>query len=211
MMRRLLRRAWSGAVLLAIASCAVQPVPAAEVPQAALKHRSELTRNARTLVGMDAPVPMFAAQIHQESRWRSNARSPVGAQGMAQFMPATAEWIAGLFPALASNDPYNPSWAMRALVTYDLWLYERIRAASACQRWAFALSAYNGGLGWVNRDKKLASSKGLDPLVWFGSVEQVNAGRSAANWRENRDYPKRILYHHQPTYIQAGWGLGVCS
>ncbi|KAK64370.1 transglycosylase SLT domain protein [Bordetella bronchiseptica 980-2] len=198
-------------MLLAIASCAVQPVPAAEVPQAALKHRSELTRNARALVGMDAPVSMFAAQIHQESGWRSNARSPVGAQGMAQFMPATAEWIAGLFPALASNDPYNPSWAMRALVTYDLWLYERIRAASACQRWAFALSAYNGGLGWVNRDKKLASSKGLDPLVWFGSVEQVNAGRSAANWRENRDYPKRILYRHQPTYIQAGWGLGVCS
>lgn len=210
MVRHLLRRAWSGAVLLAVASCAVQPAPAAELPQAALKHRSELTRNARALAGMDAPVPMFAAQIHQESRWRSDARSPVGAQGMAQFMPATAEWISGLFPALAPNTPYNPSWAMRALVTYDLWLYERIRATSACQRWAFALSAYNGGLGWVNRDKKLASSKGLDPLVWFGSVEQVNAGRSAANWRENRDYPNRILYRHQPLYIQAGWGPGVC-
>ncbi|WZB64465.1 lytic transglycosylase domain-containing protein [Achromobacter xylosoxidans] len=47
---------------------------------------------------MDAPVSTFAAQIHQESAWRPGAVSAVGAQGMAQFMPATSSWIAGLSP-----------------------------------------------------------------------------------------------------------------
>ncbi|MDG3784759.1 lytic transglycosylase domain-containing protein, partial [Pseudomonas aeruginosa] len=57
---------------------------------------------------------------------------------MAQFMPGTAEWIAGLYPAaLGTNQPFNPGWALRALVTYDRWLYDRNQASSECDRWAF--------------------------------------------------------------------------
>lgn len=186
------------------------PARAQGVPLAAQRHRAELTRNARAVMGLDAPVPLFAAQIHQESAWRDQVRSLAGAEGLAQFMPATAAWIAQRYPALAANEPFNPSWALRALVTYDAWLFARLRAANACERWAFALSAYNGGLGWVNRDKALATRQGRDALVWFGSVEQVNAGRSAANWRENRGYPARILMVHQPRYVAAGWGEAVC-
>lgn len=197
-----------GAALLIIAAC--QTAPAQTIPRAALEHRAELTRNARALMGLNAPVPILAAQIHQESGWRPGVTSHVGAQGMAQFMPATADWISKLFPDLATNAPYNPGWALRAVVRYDQWIYARINAANECQRWAMTLSAYNGGLGWISRDQRLASSKGLDRLVWFESVETVNAGRSAANWRENRDYPRRIIYTRQPAYIAAGWGPGVC-
>lgn len=92
-------------------------------------------------------------------------------------------------------------------MTYDRYLYDRIRARDDCERMAMTLSAYNGGLGWISRDQKRASSSGLDPLIWWGSVETVNAGRSAANWRENRAYPDRIIHHHQPTYVAASWGL----
>ena len=126
-------------------------------------------------------------------------------------MPATSTWISGLYPELATNEPYNPSWALRALVNYDAWLHARVKASNPCNRMAFTLSSYNGGLGWVNRDKALASGKGLDPLVWFDSVERVNAGRSAANWRENRGYPKRILQTLEPAYVAAGWGQGMCT
>ena len=90
-------------------------------------------------------------------------------------------------------------------MTYDRYLYDRIRARDDCERMAMTLSAYNGGLGWISRDQKRASSSGLDPLIWWGSVETVNAGRSAANWRENRAYPDRIIHHHQPTYVAASW------
>ena len=95
-------------------------------------------------------------------------------------------------------------------MTYDRYLYDRIRARDDCERMAMTLSAYNGGLGWISRDQKRASSSGLDPLIWWGSVETVNAGRSAANWRENRAYPDRIIHHHQPTYVAASMGPGVC-
>ncbi|WP_103035215.1 transglycosylase SLT domain-containing protein [Castellaniella caeni] len=202
-----IRRTWLVA-LLPVLMAACHPVYAQQPPEAARPYRAELTRNARAVIGLNAPVALFAAQVHQESAWRPAAVSRVGARGLTQFMPATAQWISSLFPELAAGDPFNPSWALRALVRYDDWLHARIRAADACQRWAMVLSAYNGGLGWIARDQALASSKGLDSLVWFGAVDQVNAGRSAANWRENRAYPQRIIYTHQALY--ASWGGTVC-
>ncbi|CAI2420059.1 transglycosylase SLT domain-containing protein [Serratia liquefaciens] len=184
---------------------------AAELPADARQYQRELTRNARVVWGLDAPVATFAAQIHQESTWRTNAKSPVGALGLAQFMPATSGWIAGIYPkTLGDNQPLNPAWAMRALVTYDRWHYDRITAATECDRWAYVLSAYNGGLGWVQRDRKLAASRGLEPGRYWKVVENVNAGRSSANFRENRGYPVRIIYSWQPLYERAGWGSGVC-
>lgn len=187
------------------------PVQAQTVPQAAKAWRADLVRNARAVWGLDAPVATFAAQVHQESGWRPGAVSHVGARGLAQFMPATADWISRLYPDLRVNDPLSPGWALRALVQYDAWLHVRVQAASPCERFAFVLSAYNGGLGWVQRDKALALREGLDAAAWFDQVERVNAGRSQANWRENRDYPRRILHRIEPVYVAAGWGPGVCA
>lgn len=181
---------------------------AQQVPSNAARYRADLVRAAHAHWGLNAPVAALAAQVHQESGWNPQAVSRVGAAGMAQFMPTTASWWCDLNGMAADQcQPQNPTWALAALVGYDKWLYERVRSADARNRMAFALSAYNGGLGWVNRDKLLASSKGLDPLVWFGSVERVNAGRGAANWRENRAYPQRILQILQPLY--AHWGPGI--
>ncbi|EFL52019.1 Lytic transglycosylase catalytic [Solidesulfovibrio fructosivorans JJ]] len=183
---------------------------AESIPANALRHRAELTRCGRYAFGLAAPVATLAAQVHQESRWRENAVSPVGARGLAQFMPSTSKWIAGLVPGLAANDPFNPGWALRALATYDKWLWDRVTAQDGCQRMAMALSGYNGGLGWVRRDKALAGRNGVDPLIWFDHVERFNAGRAAAAWKENRGYPRRILGTLEPLYIRAGWGQGVC-
>lgn len=181
---------------------------AAGPPPAALKYRSDVIRASRVDWGLNAPVADFAAQLHQESGWNPAARSPVGAQGLAQFMPSTADWIAGLMPHLAAREPYNPGWAIRALVSYDRWLWQRVAVSDGCERMAMTLSAYNGGLGWVNRDRRLARARGLDDARWFNSVETVNAGRSAANWRENRHYPQRILRELAPRYLS--WGGSNC-
>lgn len=187
--------------LLLFADARAEPVP-----RDALRYQRDLTRNARAVWGMDAPVATFAAQIHQESRWRAGAQSPAGAQGMAQFMPATATWISGVY-RWGEAQPYNTGWALRALVSYDRWLWDRVQAGDGCSRMAMSLSAYNGGLGWVYRDQKLAAARALNPAIWFGQVEKVNAGRSAANFAENRGYPRLILLKWQPVY--AGWGGGI--
>ncbi|MGE4296952.1 MAG: transglycosylase SLT domain-containing protein [Desulfovibrionaceae bacterium] len=182
----------------------------ASIPTAALAHRSTLIRCARAEWGLDAPTATFAAQVHQESGWRTDAQSPVGAQGLAQFMPATARWLPEVAPQTGEPAPWNPGWSLRALAAYDKWLWDRVVAATACDRMALALSAYNGGLGWVRRDARLAESLGLDRARWWGQVETVNAGRASSAWTENRGYPRRILRTLEPRYTTSGWGLGVC-
>lgn len=181
----------------------------AQIPRAALQYRNQLVREARAVWGLDAPVAVFAAQIHTESWWRNDTVSHVGAQGLAQFMPTTAKWLPSVAPETGAPAPFNPAWSLRACVTYDRWLWERVSGHDDRERMAFTLSAYNGGLGWIQRDRKKARGLGLDDRVWFGSVEQINAGRSAAAFRENRNYPRLILNERQYAYIKAGWGPGV--
>ena len=114
-----------------------------------------------------------------------------------------------MFPDLAERQPFNPAWALRALVRYDLYLYERMPSSPACDRMAFALAGYNGGAGWVQRDRHKAAAAGANPDRWWSEVERFNAGRAPAMFEENRGYPRRILLRHEQVYVRAGWGLGV--
>lgn len=179
---------------------------AVPIPAAAQQYRSVLIRAARCEAGLDAPVAVFAAQVEQESGWRPEAVSPVGALGLGQFMPGTAKDLGRTRPDLGPASPTNPAWAIRAMVVYDLANLKRIQAASLCDAWALALMAYNGGLGWVWRDQAKAKSQGLDPGRGE-SVASVNAGRSLAAKRENTDYPRAILLKRQPKYL--AWGPGI--
>ncbi len=147
--------------------------------------------------------------MHAESSWRTNVVSPVGAQGLAQFMPKTAHWLPTIAPDTGKPLPFNPTWSLRALVVYDLWLWEHVTALFPCGRVAFMLSAYNGGLSWVQRDKHAAQKKGFNPNIYWEHVEHINAGRNASAFKENRQYPKTILHNLQNLYEQAGWGQGV--
>lgn len=178
----------------------------AQIPRSAETYKRPLIANAHAIWGLSAPVAVFAAQIHQESGWRPDAKSAY-ASGLAQFTPATAEWIGTKYADLATAQPFSPSWALRALVRYDQFLYDRVPgAASACHRWAFTLSGYNGGEGWRVKDQQLAKVHGADPLKWWGSVEYFSP-RAVWAFTENRNYPRKILLVHQPLYL--GWGLGV--
>lgn len=193
-------------IVAMVIAAACNPVMAAEPHPRAGLYKLTLRQQAQHVWGLNAPTASFAAQIHQESRWNPNARSPVGASGLTQFMPATAKWISGMDGELRSGDVYNPRWAMRALVVYDKWLYDRVPAVNPCEKLAFAMSAYNGGLGWVNK-RKARSSK---PLYCFGATCEINPGVSAASQRENAHYPKIILQTFEPLYVNSGWGRGVC-
>lgn len=156
--------------------------------------------------GMGGPVALFGAQVEQESGWNVGARSPVGAQGLGQFMPATARDMGDL--GLGDGvQPLNPNWSLRALTRYNRQLYDRATAASECDRHAFMLVAYNGGEGWRIKDQRAAVQQGYDAQRYFGNVERVNAGRTASAWTENRGYVPSIL-RRQPHYV--GWGKGAC-
>lgn len=198
---------WALASVMALVFFVPLLAMAAEIPLEAAKYRRDLTRNARLVWGIDAPVATFAGQIHQESGWRHDARSKY-AGGLAQFTPDTADWIGGAFPELAERQPFNPAWAIRALVRYDLWLWERTKgAASDCERWGFVLQSYNSGLGWVQKRRR-ASPPGDQ---CFNASCNVNPGVLPANQREAENYPRLIAKVHEPKYVTAGWGRGACT
>lgn len=172
-------------------------------PRQALQYRRALIGNAHQVWGLDAPIATFAGQIHQESAWKETAQSPY-AKGLAQFTDSTAAWISKLYPnELGSNQPFSPSWALRALVRYDRLLWGNVKAATGCDRWAMTLSAYNGGSGWLRRDQRLAASDGKDPTRWWGHVE-LYSNRAGWAFDENRGYPRRILLKLQ--YLYGTWG-----
>lgn len=186
---------------------AVQCAQAQGIPAAANAHKRTLIRAAQTEWGLGAPVAVFAAQVHQESAWRPEAVSHVGARGLAQFMPATSVWWCGLVGlSQAECQPHNPTWALRALVGYDRWLYDRTpKHYSEFDRMWVALRAYNGGLGHWQRE---AASTGLArPTRLQVDAACGRARRAPVHCRENLGYPQRILITLQPRY--ASWGPGL--
>lgn len=175
----------------------------AQVPPVAEQYRRDLVRAAQDVWGMAAPVALLAAQIHQESTWRADAVSRVGAGGLAQFMPATARDVAARYGGGPPN-VFDPRWAMRAQSVYLRELKGLVGSArNDSERMAFALSAYNGGLGHVRARQALSP----DPGRCLGLTCDIRPPRvSEANQRENREYSRRILLELLPRYHAAGWG-----
>lgn len=154
--------------------------------------------------GIDGSPALLAAQLHQESDWDAHAQSSVGAEGLAQMMPATGKWLAAQFPQVGEYDPWSPAWSIVAAAVYDHWLYARNPAADACSHWAFALSAYNGGETLLHREQSLAQRAGRDDALWFDNTALYRA-RSLSAWQQNRGYVSRILLVLEPAYVDAGW------
>jgi len=152
-------------------------------------------------MGLEAPVAALAGQVAQESSWDPRALSRVGARGLAQVMPATATWLAEIYPALSDAQPENPAWALRALVYYDRWLLPRIWGRTECDRWWAVLRSYNGGLGHWRAEARAAADREERACV----DAHCGAGRRAVvHCSENLAYPRRILYVRQHRY--RAWG-----
>lgn len=79
---------------------------------------------------------LLAAQLYAESSFNPFARSPAGAQGIAQFMPGTAE-------AIGLADPFDPRAAIDAQAHMMRDLLGRFGSVP------LALAAYNAGPGAV--------------------------------------------------------------
>lgn len=167
----------------------------------AARYRDDLTRIAHAEWGLDAPVAVFAAQIHQESGFNPLAVSRVGALGMAQFMPATATWWCGRIGLTAVDcQPANPVWAMRALVGYDRFLLQRVAGDTEFDRLWATLRSYNGGLKHWQQEARLAESlQRVDVDSVCGAAK-----RSPLFCPENLAYPRQILLKWQPLY--RTWG-----
>ena len=176
-------------------------------PRAAQQYRRTAVRTWRYVFGSAAPTPLLAAQIEQESAWNPDAESPY-AQGLAQFTPVTAKQMGAWYPReLKPANSWNPDWALMAQAKYmkrfeGYWIMRD--ANTECDLWAFALSAYNGGLGNLKKDVYKAAEEDRDTGAWFGERGVADV-RTRAEWaqEENREYPVRIM-RKQAKY--SSWG-----
>ena len=93
---------------------------------------------ARAALRHNVPMNLLAAQLYAESNFNPFATSPAGAQGIAQFMPATAR-------SHGLRDPFDADASIEAQARMMRGLLDRFGST------ALALAAYNAGSGAVAR------------------------------------------------------------
>ncbi len=113
--------------------------------------------------------PNFLARLlWKESRFEPGAISPAGAQGIAQFMPGTAE----LYDL---DDPFNPAQAIHKSAWYLRYLTDMFGNIG------LAAIAYNGG---ENRAARFMARQSGLPYETLDYVEAIT-GHGALLWRDN--------------------------
>jgi len=110
-----------------------------DVPAQYVTHIQAAAASCR---GVSAPV--LAAQLEQESGWRTDAVSSAGAVGMAQFLPSTwaTHGVDGDGDGVA--DPLNPIDAIWSAAGYDCTLRAQITRIPG-DVVSLTLAAYNAG------------------------------------------------------------------
>lgn len=157
------------------------------IPKAAAPHLPVV----RSVAGLRWPDR--SAQLWAESGWNPEAKSPVGAMGLAQFMPGT--WRGGQregwIPAWAS--PTVPADAIAAQHAYMNQLERQARGwlgpvPKDGGWWDAGLGAYNAGPGSIKKAVRLCDQLGLPLTSWKTTLPRVT-GQHA---RETLDYIPRI-------------------
>jgi len=132
----------------------------------------------------NSPPSLMFALVRAESAFQSAVVSRAGATGLAQLMPATALEMATRLRRLGIADYFGPDDTLDLTdpqMNIHIGSYYLNLRRNIYNNDIFALMAYNGGMGRVNRWQQANSDLPVD-LV----------GESA-NVPETRDYFKRVL------------------
>jgi membrane-bound lytic murein transglycosylase MltF len=132
----------------------------------------------------DMDFLLMAAQGYQESQLNQQVKSPVGAIGVMQVMPATGKDlkvgdISQLEPNIHAGVKY-----MRFMIDQ----YFKDEPMDRLNKGLFAFAAYNAGPGRIQGLRKEAARRGLDPNKWFNNVEVVASekiGRETVTYVSN--------------------------
>lgn len=117
----------------------------------------------------DLDYLLMMAQGYQESRLDHNAKSPMGALGVMQVMPATGKEM-----GVGDITEIEPN--IHAGVKYIRFMVDQFyenEPMGRVDKGLFAFAAYNAGPGRISQLRRLAAKRGLDPNVWFNNVEVI--------------------------------------
>jgi membrane-bound lytic murein transglycosylase MltF len=135
---------------------------------------------------------LMAAQGYQESTLDQSVKSPVGAVGMMQVMPATGKElnvgdIAQVEPNIHAGVKY-----MRFMMDQ----YFKDEPMDDLNKMLMTFASYNAGPGRLRQLRRETQQRGLNPNLWFNNVERVASERIG---RETVTYVSNI-YKYYVTY-----------
>lgn len=134
-----------GKALAPSVNAATEATIPADIPTSGDKNLDWVIFRAGEREGVD---PRFIhAVIWQESRYKPQAVSHAGAQGLMQLMPATAQ-------RFGCNDAYDQTANIQAGTKYLAWLLKRFNGDVK-----LALAGYNAGEGAVDKYKGIPPYK----------------------------------------------------
>lgn len=124
----------------------------------------DIIRELSTIYDLD--WRLIASLIYQESRFHPEVKSWVGAFGLMQLMPATAE-VYGV------DSSSSPSDQIRAGILFMRSLERQMpeEISDPEQRLRFVLAAYNVGIAHIYDARRLAEKHGKDPNIWTDNVD----------------------------------------
>jgi soluble lytic murein transglycosylase-like protein len=144
----------------------------------------------------DLPEPaLWKAQLWQESRLRPEAVSPVGARGLAQFMPGTwrdAVRALGLGIASPHDDVAIEAGAWYMAKQRAFWRGRPPRGA--LERHELGLASYNAGAGNIVK----AQARCAGARLWAGVAPCLPAVTGGAHARETTGYVELIMRRWWP-------------
>lgn len=132
----------------------------------------------------DMDYLLVMAQGYQESRLDQNAKSPVGAVGVMQVMPATGK-------DMKVGDITRMEPNIHAGVKYIRFMVDQFfenEPMDRLNKGLFAFAAYNAGPGRISQLRQQAANRGLNPNLWFNNVEVIAAekvGRETVTYVSN--------------------------
>ncbi len=109
---------------------------------------------------------LLASMIYQESEFKPNVSSWVGAYGLMQLMPSTMKEY-GI--TKSSNVEAQINAGVQLLLSFKNQLPETI--TDSVEKIKFTLASYNGGLGHILDARRLAKKYGKNPDTWTGNVD----------------------------------------
>jgi membrane-bound lytic murein transglycosylase MltF len=131
----------------------------------------------------------MGAQAFQESGLDHSVRSPVGAIGIMQVMPATGKDLkVGDITQLENNIHAGVKY-----VRFMMDQYYKDEPMDNLNKGLFTFASYNAGPGRISQLRKQAAKRGLDPNKWFNNVEVLAAEKIG---RETVQYVSNIYKYY---------------
>lgn len=135
---------------------------------------------------------MLAAQGYQESKLDQNQRSPRGAVGIMQLLPATAADKAVGIRNIDKSAERNIEAGAKYL-RHLTGIYVADEDVDPLNRMLLTLAAYNAGPGNLKKFRKATAEMELNPNLWFGNVEN---GAARIVGRETVQYVGNIYKYY---------------